>query len=100
MPIAATAIKARLIVTSLCFEESAAEVMHAQRRARSNIKPSLYRRQRVSVVSAANENPARACGSFQREVRAGSREFLTREGWEDFHQAKHHHGPGKSIRQK
>ena len=42
----------------LCFDESAAEVMHAQRRARSNIKPSLYRRQRVSVVSGANENPA------------------------------------------
>jgi len=98
MPIAATAIKARLIVTSLCFDESATEVMHAQRRARSNVKPSLYRRQRVSVFRVQTRTPPE-CGSFQREVRAGSREFLTR-GWEDFHQAKHHHGPGKSIRRK
>ena len=83
MPIAATAIKARLIVTSLCFDKSAAEVMHAQRRARSNIKPSLYRRQRVSVVSGANENPARVW-QFPKGGSGGVSGIPHREGWEDF----------------
>src|SRR5262249_22601677 len=69
--------KARLIVTSLCFDKSATEVMHARTAARILTLNLLYIAAKGFRWFRVQTRTPPECGSFQREVRAGSREFLT-----------------------
>jgi hypothetical protein len=69
--------------------KTSTEVMQARQSASfPNIKPSLQSPPTGFGGFGCKREPRPRLWQFQREVRAGSREFLIREGWEDFREEK------------